>query len=182
MSTDESSVWKGKTRLVLLVTGMTVTTPRPSRLAVTIAAGLAPRAALDVGCGEGDDVIWLAQQGWPVTGADFAENGLARAAQQADAAGVAAPVEWWQVDARHFDIGGRTWELVTAHFLHPPDTGMVDVTRRLAAAVGPGGHLLVVKHAPNALFTQIHAAQRRAMWLAEDLRPALPVDLELLIL
>ena len=77
---------------------------------------------------------------------------------------------------------GRTWDLVTSHFLHPPDAGIVDVTRRLAAAVAPGGHLLVVGHAPSAVFTQRHAAHRRAMWLAEDLRPALPADFEIRIL
>lgn len=154
----------------------------PNVQLVSIVAGLPPGTAVDVGCGEGGDVIWLAQQGWRVTGADFARNGLARAASRADGAGVADQVEWWQVDAREFDAGGRTWDLVTTHFLHPPDAGMLDVTRRLAAAVAPGGHLLVVGHAPSPLFAQLHAAQRRAMWLAEDLRPALPADFVVRIL
>lgn len=154
----------------------------PNTQLVAIVAGLTPGTALDVGCGEGGDVIWLAQQGWRVTGADFSQNGLTRAARQADAAGVAGQVEWWQIDAREFDAGGRTWDLVTTHFLHPPDAGMVEVTRRLAAAVAPGGYLLVVGHAPSPLFTQLHAAHRQAMWLAEDLRPALPADFEVRIL
>lgn len=154
----------------------------PNTQLVTIVAELTPGTALDVGCGEGGDVIWLAQQGWHVTGADFAGNGLSRAARQADAAGVSERVEWWQVDARRFDASGRTWDLVTTHFLHPPDTGMVDVTRRLSTAVAPGGHLLVVGHAPNAAFTQLHDTHRRAMWLAEELQPALPADFEIRIL
>lgn len=154
---------------------------RPNPQLVAEVAGLVPGTALDVGCGEGGDVVWLAQQGWTVTGADFSPQGLARAARQAEEAGVADRTSWWQVDARTFDAGGRTFDLVTTHFLHPPDGGMVEVTRRLAAAVAPGGHLLVVGHSPSAHHTELSAAHRRAMFLAEDLRPALPDDFEPLV-
>jgi 2-polyprenyl-3-methyl-5-hydroxy-6-metoxy-1,4-benzoquinol methylase len=144
-------------------------------------AGLTPGTALDVGCGEGGDVIWLARHGWRVTGADFSANGLSRAARHADEAGVADRTDWWQVDARAFAAGGRSFDLVTSHFLHPPDAGMVEVTRRLADAVAPGGHLLVVGHAPSEVFTQLTAGQRRAMFLAEDLLPGLPAGFEALV-
>jgi 2-polyprenyl-3-methyl-5-hydroxy-6-metoxy-1,4-benzoquinol methylase len=144
-------------------------------------AGLTPGTALDVGRGEGGDVIWLARHGWRVTGADFSANGLSRAARHADEAGVADRTDWWQVDARAFAAGGRSFDLVTSHFLHPPDAGMVEVTRRLADAVAPGGHLLVVGHAPSEVFTQLTAGQRRAMFLAEDLLPGLPAGFEALV-
>ena len=144
-------------------------------------AGLTPGTALDVGCGEGGDVIWLARQGWRVTGADFSANGLARAARHAEEAGVADRTEWWQVDARTFDADGRSYDLVTSHFLHPPDAGMVEVTRRLAEAVAPGGHLLVVGHAPSSVFSQLTATHRRAMFLAEDLLPSLPGGFQTLV-
>lgn len=109
----------------------------PNPQLVAEVSGLAPGTALDVGCGEGGDVIWLAQRGWRVTGADFSANGLARAARHADDAGVADRTDWWQVDARAFAAGGRAFDLVTTHFLHPPDGGMVEVTSRLADAVAP---------------------------------------------
>lgn len=153
----------------------------PNAQLVAVLTGLQPGTALDVGCGEGADVLWLAQQGWRVTGADFSANGLRRAAHRVERAGVGSAVDWWQVDAREFDAVGRRWDLVTSHFLHPPDAGMADVTRRLAAAVAPGGHLLVVGHAPSHHVTHLTAAQRNAMWLAEDLLPALPEDVEPLI-
>lgn len=153
----------------------------PNAQLVAVLTGLRPGTALDVGCGEGGDVVWLAQQGWRVTGADFSPNGLRRAADGVEQAGVAAQVEWWQVDARTFDAAGRTWDLVTTHFLHPPDAGMSDVVRRLVHAVAPGGHLLVVGHAPSHHHTQLDAAQRRAMWVAEDLLPALPEGFEPLV-
>jgi 2-polyprenyl-3-methyl-5-hydroxy-6-metoxy-1,4-benzoquinol methylase len=153
----------------------------PNVQLVAVLTGLQPGTALDVGCGEGGDVLWLAQQGWQVTGADFSSNGLRRAARRVDQTDVGSKVDWWQVDAREFEPAGRSWDLVTTHFLHPPDSGMVDVTRRLATAVAPGGHLLVVGHAPSHHFTRLTAAQRSAMWLAEDLLPALPEDFEPLI-
>jgi 2-polyprenyl-3-methyl-5-hydroxy-6-metoxy-1,4-benzoquinol methylase len=154
----------------------------PNEQLVAEVSRLTPGTALDVGCGEGGDVIWLAQHGWRVTGADFAANGLARAARHAQEAGVGYRVEWWQVDARTFDAGGRTWDLVTTHFLHPPDAGMVAATRRLASAVAPGGHLLVVGHAPSEVFTQLSESHRRAMFLAADLLPGLPEDVEALVM
>lgn len=153
----------------------------PNPQLVAEVAGLTPGTALDVGCGEGGDVIWLARQGWRVTGADFSANGLARAAKHADEAGVAERTDWWQVDARTFAAGGRSYDLVTTHFLHPPDGGMVEVTRLLAEAVAPGGHLLVVGHAPSEVFTKLAASHRGAMFLAVDLLPGLPPGFEALV-
>ncbi|RLV48598.1 class I SAM-dependent methyltransferase [Nocardioides mangrovicus] len=158
----EESVWSGN--------------PNPQLVAA--AEGLAPGTALDVGCGEGGDVVWLARQGWRVTGADFSANGLTRARRHAEQAGVAERCDWWQVDARGFDADGRTWDLVTTHYLHPPDAGMPAVVGRLAAAVAPRGRLLVVGHAPSELFTHHTASHRRAMFWAEDLVPALPEGFE----
>ncbi|WP_250444634.1 bifunctional 2-polyprenyl-6-hydroxyphenol methylase/3-demethylubiquinol 3-O-methyltransferase UbiG [Actinotalea sp. C106] len=154
---------------------------RPNAQLVTEAARLTPGRALDLGCGEGGDVIWLAQQGWHVTGADFSGNGLARAARHAAEAGVADRTDWWQVDARTFAAEGRTFDLVTTHFLHPPDGGMVDVVRRLCDAVASGGHLLVVGHAPDENFPGITEVRRRAMFTAEELLPGLTAGLEPLV-
>ncbi|GAB2867583.1 class I SAM-dependent methyltransferase [Nocardioides pacificus] len=153
----------------------------PNPQLVTEASRLTPGTALDVGCGEGGDVIWLAQQGWQVTGADFSATGLERAKRHAEEAGVADRTDWWQVDAREFAAGGRSFDLVTTHFLHPPDGGMVEVTRRLAEAVAPGGHLLVVGHEPSEHHHQLTESHRRAMFLAEDLLPALPADFEAIV-
>jgi 2-polyprenyl-3-methyl-5-hydroxy-6-metoxy-1,4-benzoquinol methylase len=153
----------------------------PNPQLVAEVAGLTPGTALDVGCGEGGDVIWLARRGWRVTGADFSANGLARAARHAAEAGVADRTDWWQVDARTFAADGRSYDLVTTHFLHPPDGAMVEVTRRLAEAVAPGGYLLVVGHAPSEVFAQLTATHRRAMFLAEDLLPALSDRFEALV-
>jgi SAM-dependent methyltransferase len=153
----------------------------PNLQLVAEVSGLDPGTALDVGCGEGGDVIWLARAGWRVTGADFSAQGLARAARHAEEAGVAERTDWWQVDAREFDPGGRSFDLVTTHFLHPPEGGMLGVTGRLAEAVAPGGHLLVVGHAPTGDHASRNSAHRAAMFFARDLTAALPDDFEPLV-
>ncbi|HSU03517.1 MAG TPA: FAD-dependent oxidoreductase, partial [Nocardioides sp.] len=57
------------------------------------APSLEPGRALDIGCGEGGDAIWLAQQGWQVTAVDFADAALARVAEHAAEAGVGDAIE-----------------------------------------------------------------------------------------
>lgn len=161
----EGAIWSGK----------------PNPQLVTEVSRLTPGTALDLGCGEGGDVIWLAQQGWEVTGADFSASGLDRAAAHAEQAGVADRTHWWQVDARDFDAEGRQFDLVTTHFLHPSGGTMVDVVRRLTSAVAPGGHLLVVGHAPTSAFGEMSRLRAEAMFLAADLLPALPESFEALV-
>lgn len=137
---------------------------------------LTPGRALDIGCGEGGDAIWLAQQGWDVTAVDFAEAALARTAEHAREAGVGDRVDTRQVDVRTFEPAGETWDLVTSHFFHLPDGGMPGVVRRLAAAVAPGGTLLVVGHAPSDLHTGLRHGHHSFMHTADQLVPALPED------
>ncbi|WP_375001364.1 FAD-dependent oxidoreductase [Aeromicrobium sp. CTD01-1L150] len=135
----------------------------------------ARRTALDVGCGEGGDAIWLAREGWETTGMDFSAAGLERAAEHARSAGV--DVTWRLGDARTWEPDGEQWDLVTAHYLHLPHEPMLDVVRRLAAAVAPGGTLLVVGHHPDDVPSATRP--RDDMFLAEDLQDAVPSGWEL---
>ena len=61
---------------------------RPNVVLVEEIEGLAPGTALDLGCGEGADAIWLASRGWQVVAADISQAALDRAAAHAAAAGV----------------------------------------------------------------------------------------------
>lgn len=142
------------------------------------AASLAPGRALDVGCGEGGDALWLAQNGWQVTASDFADAALARVAEHAAEAGLGDRVETRRIDVRTFEPDGETWDLVTSHFVHLPDGGMVDVVRRLASAVAPGGTLLVVGHDPGDLATGLRHGHRSFMHTADQLLPALDDGLD----
>ncbi|ATZ26769.1 SAM-dependent methyltransferase [Streptomyces lavendulae] len=110
-------------------------------------ADLAPGRALDLGCGEGGDAIWLARRGWRVTGTDISGVALERAAAHAAGAGVADRVRWERHDlAESFPDG--EFDLVCACFLHTVgEFPRERVLRTAAAAVAPGGVLLVAGHA-----------------------------------
>lgn len=118
--------------------------------------GLAPGRALDVGCGEGGDVLWLAGQGWQATGVDVSGTALAESTRRAEAAGVTDRVRWERHDlGRTFPAG--TFDLVTTHYLHSPaELPREQVLRRAAEAVAPGGTLVVVGHATLPPWADAH--------------------------
>jgi SAM-dependent methyltransferase len=108
-------------------------------------AGVAPGRALDLGCGEGGDVVWLAERGWSATGVDVAHAAVAKARSAAQARGVDVVLERHDL-TRTFPEG--EFDLVNAQFLQAPvGWPRAEVLRRAADAVAPGGHLLVVDHA-----------------------------------
>jgi 2-polyprenyl-3-methyl-5-hydroxy-6-metoxy-1,4-benzoquinol methylase len=116
----------------------------PNPQLVAEVADLTPGTALDVGSGEGGDAIWLAQRGWQVTAADLSTVALERAAGHAEAAGVAERITWLHVDFTAEVPAG--FDLVSAQFMQLPSAQVDVLQRRLAAAVNPGGTLLVVGH------------------------------------
>lgn len=123
---------------------------RPNPTLVDEASDLVPGRALDVGCGEGADAIWLAARGWQVVAADFSIAALERGAEHARSSGedVADRVDWRQRDLRTWSPVEGAFDLVTAHFVHAPSPEREVMLGRWAAAVAPGGTLLVVAHSP----------------------------------
>ena len=105
---------------------------------------LIPGTALDAGCGTGAEAVWLAQQGWQVTGADISATALQTAATRAAAAGGANRIEWFQTDVARWEPH-RRWDLVTSHYAHP-DTGQLPFYQRLGSWVAQYGSLLLVGH------------------------------------
>ncbi len=118
---------------------------RPNGALVAEVAGLRPGRALDVGCGEGADVVWLAQQGWDVTGLDVSQVALDRAAMHARQAG--ASVRWVHADLVQAQLPAGAFDLVSAQYPALLRTPGDDAERALLAAVAPGGTMLVVHHA-----------------------------------
>lgn len=121
-------------------------TGKPNASLVREASDLAPGRALDLGCGEGGDAIWLAGRGWRVTAVDISQVALERAARHAAEAGVGDLIDWRRHDLGH-DFPAGEFDLVTAAFLHSPtDLPRERILRRSAEAVAPGGTLLIVGH------------------------------------
>jgi SAM-dependent methyltransferase len=126
---------------------------QPNAVLVAEVADLAPGTALDVGCGEGADAMWLAERGWQVTGVDISQVALDRAAAQGAARGLR--VDWVQADLLAEPPTEAAFDLVTAHFMQLPTPERVALYDRLAAAVRPGGTLLLVGHHPLDMHTTI---------------------------
>lgn len=116
----------------------------PNDRLVEVVEGLTPGRALDLGCGEGGDARWLAQQGWQVVAVDISDTALQRAA--ADAGELAARIDFQHHDLRRTFPAG-TFDLVSAQFLHSPTTwDRARLLRRAAEAVATGGTLFIVDH------------------------------------
>jgi SAM-dependent methyltransferase len=118
---------------------------RVNAAVAAIVAGLEPGTALDVGSGEGGDVVWLAEQGWQATGVDVSPTAARRAAELATTRGVEAR---FLVGDGARSVEGQ-YDLVLASFLHSweSDFPRIRMLRDAAGRVAPGGRLLIVSHA-----------------------------------
>lgn len=124
--------------------GETLWSGAPNGALVAEVSKLAPGKALDLGCGEGADAIWLATREWRVTGIDISRVALDRAARAADEAGVA--VDWVLADFVAQPPARGAYDLVTSHY---PALLRADIERGIDAVVhgvAPGGTLLFVGH------------------------------------
>jgi SAM-dependent methyltransferase len=146
----------------------------PQLVAEAEAADLPPGRALDAGSGEGGDALWLAGRGWQVTAADFSTVALGRAAAQDERLGpqVAGRVDWVHADLTSWTPPAASFDLVSAQYLHLPPHDRDPVLARLAAAVAPGGSLLVVGHRPSELHTGMPEMFFTARQVAATLDPA----------
>lgn len=130
---------------------------QPNAQLVAQTTDLAPGEALDAGCGEGADAIWLASRGWTVLAVDVSAVALERAASHATAQGgeIAERISWQRVDIRDWDPAPRQFDLVSAQFMHLPPPLLETVHATLAAAVRPGGTFLVVSHHRDDLHVNV---------------------------
>ncbi|MEV4990983.1 MULTISPECIES: SAM-dependent methyltransferase [Micrococcaceae] len=134
---------------------------KPNPQLVREAGGLRPGKALELGCGEGADAIWLAQQGWSVTAVDVSAVALERARSHelaelaresvhASNGTMESRITWQLADLTQWQPGDA-YDLVTSQFLHSQELDWRIPLRTAASAVKPGGTLLVVGHHPDRL-------------------------------
>src|ERR1700709_1148932 len=80
---------------------------QPNAFLVEMVRGRKPGKALDVGMGEGRNSIFLAQQGWAVTGFDSADEGVRRANAKAQQLGL--KLTTLVTSFEQFDFGENQW-------------------------------------------------------------------------
>ena len=119
-------------------------TARPNRFLVSEAASLLPGRALDLACGEGRNAVWLAEQGWQVTGIDFSDVAIRKAERLAEARRVA--VAWEQADLLGYRPERHGFDLVILFYLQLPETSRAPILRAAGEAVASGGTLVLVAH------------------------------------
>jgi SAM-dependent methyltransferase len=170
---------------------------QPDAAVVELVSPVPAGRALDLGSGPGRNAIWLARHGWQVTAVDASAVGLAQARQRAAVAGV--ELETVVADLLVLEPARASFDLVLMANLHVAPADRPGLFARAAAAVAPGGHLLVVGHHldslgrvgppdPERLFTEqllvslvptleVELVRREVRPLAEQPEPAVDVVL-----
>lgn len=126
-------------------------TPAPLKALVQGPQALPAGRALDLGCGYGRHAIYLARQGWQVTGVDGVERALRTARRRAAAAGVQA--EFRRGDVTRLDACGVTGpydlllDSVCFHGLPEPDRPRYGAS---VSAVAEAGATLLLFALPPA--------------------------------
>lgn len=125
----------------------------------SVVAELSPGTAIDLGCGEGGDVLWLAEQGWTALGLDISATAVGRARDEAAARGLdgasfeAVDLDAWQPEPASVD-------LVTASFFQSNVAlDRIAILRRAMTALRPGGRLVTVSHAAPPSWAKDHRAK-----------------------
>lgn len=110
---------------------------------MAVAAGLRPGTALDLGCGAGQNSIWLATHGWRVHGLDIAGGAIERARAAASAAGVEASFE--EADVTDWRTQERYDLVVSTYALPPRGPGRRHALTTAVKAVAPFGTILIAE-------------------------------------
>ena len=138
----------------------------PNRFLVEELDALPPGRALDLACGEGRNAVWLASKGWRVTGADFSRAGLAKAQRLATDRGV--EVTWGEADVVEWRPPTASFDLVVVMYLHLLAEQRRQALAHAAAALAPGGVLLVVGHDTSNLLKGTGGPQDPAVLFGPD--------------
>src|SRR5258708_2411075 len=89
----------------------------PNAFMVRMITGRKPGRALDVAMGQGRNALWLALQGWTVSGFDISPVAIGEAKRQAAERGLR--LETFVTPYEEFDWGKEQWDLVVFSYFFP---------------------------------------------------------------
>jgi len=118
----------------------------PNAFLVGMVTGRKPGRALDVAMGQGRNAIWLAQQGWDVTGFDPADQAVGVARNNAARLGLTIHTEITTME--RFEFGENKWDLIVLSY-----AGCGQLARQVERALRPGGIVVVEAFHTDALKT-----------------------------
>ena len=131
----------------------------PNVFVEEICRDLEPGTALDLGCGQGRNAIWLASRGHTVTALDLSPVAIRQA--RSIAAERDVDVAFAAVDLTQWSPAGRTWDLVLLAYIQLPDEVRRRVHTAAQEAVARGGRLVLVAHHLDNLAGGIGGPQSR---------------------
>lgn len=111
----------------------------PTGFLVDTVKGMKPGVALDVGTGQGRNAVYLASQGWDVTGMDISQVALDAARANASKSSIHIRTE--KAAYATFDFGVNKWDLIVIVFAWAPVSDPAFVTK-LKTSLRPGGIVL----------------------------------------
>ena len=128
---DSERIWSGEVNATL----------------AAVAGEFTPGDSIDLGCGEGGDVLWLAEQGWRAHGLDVSATAVGRAREEAAARGLGT-AHFTATDLSAWRPEPASADLVTASFFQSNvELDRIAILRTAASALRSGGHLVVISHA-----------------------------------
>jgi SAM-dependent methyltransferase len=113
---------------------------QPNALLVSTVEGRKPGRALDIGVGQGRNSVFLALNGWDVTGFDMSDEGIATTRKNAERAGVKINAILTSEDS--FDYGSDRWDLIVFMYEPFPITTAAYVDR-LRKSLKPAGIIVI---------------------------------------
>lgn len=148
---DADRVWSGKV----------------NRTLQTAVEQLSVGRSLDLGCGEGGDVLWLAEHGWDALGIDLSTTATARgraeaaARRLATAHFVAADLGEWAEHPEAIDGASDGFDLVTASFFQSPvELPRERIIRKALDRLTVGGSLVLLSHAAAPGWAKGHSGPK----------------------
>lgn len=129
---------------------MSIHCPAPNPRLLEMVSHLSPGQALELGCGDGGNAIWLAENQWTVTALDISTTAVDLLTRLADGTGLQDRITALPWDLNRGLPEGE-FDLINAHYLHAQShLDRTSVFKAAAGALRPTGHLLIVDHGSPA--------------------------------